>query len=237
MTNEIVAQFQVPQTTTVISVYRVTTTIEGKTCHYLAQRLPGTNEPLARTGNFLEAGRSTEAEAREVANFLWTDAVARRNTYDALNASPRQSPAAPKPEITEGVWRMPEGTIYKVQTSRGYGDSAGAGKLYGKRLMVLPETERYIKTVRGVKVEVKAELVYEAAVPAKLRNAYAVKLDDTEAAKVGSLSGVCMFCGRDLTDERSTTAGYGPDCAKKRGLPWGEAAPIIDLPTSPANEN
>lgn len=52
------------------------------------------------------------------------------------------------------------------------------------------------------------------------------------AAKYGKLTGCCSFCGRSLTDERSTDVGYGPVCAKKFGLGWGrtkaqnQAAPV-----------
>ena len=45
------------------------------------------------------------------------------------------------------------------------------------------------------------------------------------AAKFGAEHGNCMFCDKDLTDERSNPAlggaGYGRHCAKKYGLPWG----------------
>ena len=41
------------------------------------------------------------------------------------------------------------------------------------------------------------------------------------ASEYGRLTGNCCFCGRELTDERSTEAGYGPICAKKYGLEWG----------------
>ena len=43
----------------------------------------------------------------------------------------------------------------------------------------------------------------------------------TAAAKVGHETGSCMFCSRDLTDKRSISVGYGPDCAEHWGLPWG----------------
>ena len=43
------------------------------------------------------------------------------------------------------------------------------------------------------------------------------------AAAHGHQSGACCFCGRDLNDERSTAVGYGPVCAAKWSLPWGEA--------------
>jgi hypothetical protein len=32
----------------------------------------------------------------------------------------------------------------------------------------------------------------------------------------------CCFCNQDLADPRSEAAGYGPVCADKWGLPWGE---------------
>jgi Family of unknown function (DUF6011) len=41
------------------------------------------------------------------------------------------------------------------------------------------------------------------------------------AVAYGRATGICCFCNKDLTDERSTSVGYGPVCAKKWGLPWG----------------
>lgn len=48
------------------------------------------------------------------------------------------------------------------------------------------------------------------------------------ASAYGRRSGSCCFCGRALDDGRSVAVGYGPVCADKFGLPWGElsAAPI-----------
>lgn len=40
------------------------------------------------------------------------------------------------------------------------------------------------------------------------------------AAEYGKLTGNCCFCNLGLTDERSTSVGYGPVCAKNHGLPW-----------------
>lgn len=42
------------------------------------------------------------------------------------------------------------------------------------------------------------------------------------AKEYGGLTGNCCFCGRKLTDDRSTESGYGPVCAKKYGLDWGQ---------------
>ena len=43
-------------------------------------------------------------------------------------------------------------------------------------------------------------------------------------AAYGKLSGRCVFCNIELTDEKSTDVGYGPVCAKKWALPWGKKA-------------
>lgn len=40
------------------------------------------------------------------------------------------------------------------------------------------------------------------------------------AASYGKLTGCCSFCGKRLTEERSTSAGYGPVCAETYGLAW-----------------
>lgn len=38
----------------------------------------------------------------------------------------------------------------------------------------------------------------------------------------GMLTGHCCFCHSELSDERSKHHGYGPVCAKRWGLPWGD---------------
>lgn len=42
------------------------------------------------------------------------------------------------------------------------------------------------------------------------------------AAEYGKLHGKCCFCSKGLTDEKSTSVGYGPICAQHYGLPWGD---------------
>jgi hypothetical protein len=36
----------------------------------------------------------------------------------------------------------------------------------------------------------------------------------------------CRFCHRRLSDPPSVWSGYGPYCAKYRGLPWGDVGPM-----------
>lgn len=47
----------------------------------------------------------------------------------------------------------------------------------------------------------------------------------TEQAKLyGQKFGRCCFCGLELTNRASIHAGYGPICAEKFGLPWGDVS-------------
>ncbi len=52
-------------------------------------------------------------------------------------------------------------------------------------------------------------------------NGYAPAPEQTAITQLAA-----ALCGLDLTDERSTSAGYGPICAGKYGLPWGEVPTI-----------
>lgn len=44
------------------------------------------------------------------------------------------------------------------------------------------------------------------------------------AAEHGRATGGCCFCSRALNDARSVEVGYGPICAERWGLPWGEVS-------------
>ena len=49
--------------------------------------------------------------------------------------------------------------------------------------------------------------------------------DPQSSAKAhGQRTSNCCFCATKLTNPASVTAGYGPICAEKYGLPWGEVA-------------
>ena len=48
--------------------------------------------------------------------------------------------------------------------------------------------------------------------------------------------GTCCFCMADLSTPESVTAGYGPQCAAKLGLPWGDTpADLTPAPTQRAD--
>jgi len=44
-----------------------------------------------------------------------------------------------------------------------------------------------------------------------------------ELVHMGKVSGICSFCGKELTNEISRAHGYGPTCAENNGLPWDES--------------
>jgi hypothetical protein len=64
-------------------------------------------------------------------------------------------------------------------------------------------------------------------------------LTQDEAAAFGRQHGFCCNCCRDLTDDRSLAAGYGPVCADNLGW-WyptaDEAAAILQRPTTVASD-
>jgi uncharacterized protein DUF6011 len=52
------------------------------------------------------------------------------------------------------------------------------------------------------------------------------------ASMHGKRTGNCCFCHKDLTTRESLAVGYGPVCAEKFGLPWGEV--VVNSPREPA---
>ncbi len=54
----------------------------------------------------------------------------------------------------------------------------------------------------------------------------------SRAAAHGHKTGMCCFCSRELTDPASVAVGYGPICADRYGLPYGElraAEQVLDV--------
>jgi hypothetical protein len=55
----------------------------------------------------------------------------------------------------------------------------------------------------------------------------AIAADPREASiRYARKTGHCAFCGRFLETKASVSVGYGPVCADKYGLPWGEAVEV-----------
>ena len=89
-------------------------------------------------------------------------------------------------KITEaGMYQDPaSGKIYKVQKA-----VHGSGHLYAK-VWITDDEEPYFEMARGMVYKIKPEW----------------KMSHEEAAKFGSLYGVCCSCAKPLTDENSITA-------------------------------
>lgn len=133
------------------------------------------------------------------ASDLITEMMANRDR-DHRTGKPATAPVQPK--VTEGMYRTPEGEIYKVQVA-----VHGSGKLYAKRLMELDEPREMKKGVRTHDFE------YVAGGLQKLTSE--MKMTREEAQAWGRLYGTCCRCGMTLTDEQSIAAGIGPICGDK----------------------
>lgn len=129
------------------------------------------------------------------------------NLIDRLMRAPRQATtnaAADRrhsADVPEGVHFL-DGTYFKVQVAK-----QGSGRKYSKTASI----------VNG-----KIQWDYT---PGAIRNlSEATVLTAEQASEFGRLYGICIYCSRDLTDERSIAVGYGPVCASNYDLPWGEIA-------------
>jgi hypothetical protein len=116
--------------------------------------------------------------------------VAQAPTRSASDGSERKLMTSGN-EITDGIYERPDGVIVKVQIAK-----QGSGNLYGKRLNI--ETGKF-EYAQGIMRTLKAE--------------YRMSLE--KAQEYGRLYGICIVCGRDLTDEESIARGIGPICADK----------------------
>jgi len=103
------------------------------------------------------------------------------------------------------------GSINVTDTSRGYDNRTWFGRI-GTNGAWQPSRKLDARTI----AQVEAALTAFNADPAKAAAAY------------GHMVGSCCFCSRELTDERSVSVGYGPICADRFGLPWGEVPAKAD---------
>lgn len=132
----------------------------------------------------------TKAGASKLIDLLQTMPLHHRPT------APRGEASFPPVEdgfyVVEDVHPHKTATVYKVQTS------PNSGRQYAKELDTLTNTWNYVPgAIR------------------KVRAGEAVKLTLDKAKELGQLYGVCVRCGRTLTDENSIAAGIGPICAGK----------------------
>ena len=109
---------------------------------------------------------------------------------------------APEPVTQDGMYRTPEGVIYKVQIAH-----HGSGNLYAKRMWLIEGWEFETHGKR------KATFEFERGAIRKLTADMKMTLE--QAKEFGALYGMCCKCGAILTDEYSISNGIGPICASK----------------------
>lgn len=168
---------------------------------------PAQSDLMAKLiGELLELDRETWKQAIDYTARMkgrWTpgrDGNASR-WIDRLITKLKELRAARVPvELKDGVYVL-DGQIFKVQHA-----VHGSGRQYAK-LVILEEGG-------------KPRTEYAGTAPLKLLRPEH-KMTAQDAAQFGQIYGMCVYCFRLLTDERSQEAGYGEKCAENHGLPWG----------------
>jgi hypothetical protein len=163
----------------------------------VAAKAEATMPRLAEAVDWVVGRQATDAFAASLAEGMARWGSLTQNQYDAVlrnidRAAPAATPAG------EGWYRL-DGRVYKVQKA-----VHGSGHLYAKRLDVPADIRPG---------SVKGEWVYAPGMVNRLTDADRLTVD--EAAAMGRLYGMCMVCGKTLTDEDSIEAGIGPVCIKR----------------------
>lgn len=175
-------------------------------CYSSGARVAPATEPQKRFAFQLTRTREVLKEYADISNDVLETKIgqmskAEISSYiDKMQRQPeRLKVVERRGEVKDGIYQMPDGTIYKVQKA-----IYGSGNQYAKRLVVTQNGE--VSTI---------SFVYEPNGISRIRPEYAISKE--EAEKFGRLYGVCVLCGRTLTDENSIAAGIGPICSGKMG--------------------
>jgi hypothetical protein len=120
----------------------------------------------------------------------------------AQAAAPATTARTPAAKITEGMYKAPDGTIFKVVVAH-----HGSGQLYAQRMTRL-DTPRL---VRGKEVL----FGFQYAPGSINRISPTWKMGLADAKEFGDLYGACCRCGTVLTDDESIAQGVGPVCITK----------------------
>lgn len=134
----------------------------------------------------------------------------------------------PKPErqaepegLAKGQIHVAGGRYYRIHVSQ------GTGKPYAVVANVLvPAVWEDGVCVRPGEVEWE----YEPGLIRKYGLCPATQATAAQAKAFAQLAGRCVFCSTPIDTPESTAVGYGPVCARKRGLPWGATTEMVRMP-------
>jgi hypothetical protein len=110
----------------------------------------------------------------------------------AIEMALRCPKAATNADPASQGYYLVKGEVYAVVVGK------ESGKLYAKKLLLAGGKGSWVYAPGAV---------YHLTLEQKLTLA--------QAQEMGHMFGVCMVCGRTLTDQKSVSAGIGPVCAKK----------------------
>ena len=148
----------------------------------------------AKQATFLEQivlSRDVPPDVRSAAVSATTGSLSAQECSSAIERglkfpfSVRSSPA-------EKGYYLVAGSVFAVVVGK------ESGKLYAKKLLIVGK---------------KGSWVYAPGAVYTLKPEQKLTLE--QAVAMGHTLGVCMICGRTLTDQKSVAAGIGPTCAKK----------------------
>lgn len=142
------------------------------------------------------------------------------DAYLSTEAAWAKATAANPSRITVTYYHGGEKVIYPTVTMEPTGVALVAGKFY----VDANETVYRIKQAR-VSGNLYAESFTGESWEYAKGTVYHTETWHTmtaeEAATFGHETHKCVVCWRKLTDERSTSVGYGPVCADNQGWSWG----------------
>jgi len=78
--------------------------------------------------------------------------------------------------------------------------------------------KRYLEVAKEIGKRA-ADMGWKKPSKKKQKKRFSKKQKVKQIVETGKKTGVCGFCHRKLTDEKSITRGYGPTCAANNGLP------------------
>jgi hypothetical protein len=150
--------------------------------------------------SFIESLAAERAQLVNVRNLTSRDASA---LITQLLAMPKKVLPPSKQSVTEiGIYRSADGSVYKVQESK------QSGNLYAQKLTPIGGDR-----LNETGATVHWTFVYAPGAIKSLTPADRLTLEQAKA--FGIKYGVCIVCGRLLSDAKSVANGIGPVCGKR----------------------